>query len=107
MKGVSMRSRLVAQDFNYKKGKQGPDEFFAATPPLIAARFAASRCASSAVLPRQLRRKLMTLDFEKAFLNGLVLRDVCIVLPEEDGRSQGGRFVDICAEPCMASERRQ
>ena len=93
LKGECVRSRLVAQDFNYKKGKIGPDELFAPTPPLIAARYCASRCASSSGLPRRLRRKLMTLDFEKAFLNGSVLRDVCINLPEEDGRANGGENV--------------
>ena len=81
LKGECLRSRLVAQDFNYKKGKIGPDELFAPTPPLIAARYCASRCASSSGLPRRLSRKLMTLHFEKAFLNGSVLRDVCINLP--------------------------
>ena len=93
MKGDVVRSRLVAQDFNHSKGKQGPDELFAATPPLVAARFVTSRCASSVSLPRRLRRQLMTLDFEKAFLNGLMVRDVCIELPSEDGRGQGGKFV--------------
>ena len=93
MKGDAVRSRLVAQDFNHTKGKQGPDELFAATPPLVAARFVTSRCASSGSLPRQLRRKLMTLDFEKAFLDGHMVRDVCFELPSEDGRGQGGKFV--------------
>ena len=32
----------------------------------------------------------MALDFEKAFLNGNIKRDVCIVLPPEDTRSNGG-----------------
>ena len=92
-KGNRVRSRLVVQDFNFKKNKLGPDELFAPTPPLIAARYAASRCASCARMPRRLRRQLMTLDFEKAFLNGSVLRDVCIALPPEDSRADGGANV--------------
>ena len=35
----------------------------------------------------------MTLDFEKAFLNGSVLRDMCITLPPEDSRAHGGANV--------------
>ena len=93
-KGDVVRSRLVAQDFNHTEGKQGPDKLFAATPPLIAARHSVSRSASCSDFPRRLRRRLMTLDSDKAFLNGLVLREVCIVLPAEDGRSSGGENVD-------------
>ena len=100
-----MRSRLVAQDFNHTKGKQGPDEFFAATPPLIAARYSVSRSASCSDFPRRLRWRLMTIDFEKAFLNGLVLREVCIVLPAEDGRSRGGENVGYLKPPCTGSAK--
>ena len=32
----------------------------------------------------------MGIDFEKAFLNGHMSRDVCIRLPVEDARSEGG-----------------
>ena len=35
----------------------------------------------------------MALDFEKAFLYGDMEREVCIVLPVEDPRSDGGRNV--------------
>ena len=54
-KGDVVRSRLVAQDFNHTKGKQEPDELFAATPPLIAARYSVSRSASCSDFPRRLR----------------------------------------------------
>ena len=35
----------------------------------------------------------MVLDFEKAFLNGAMERDVCIELPLEDARRDGGKNV--------------
>ena len=89
VKTAEIRSILVAQDLNFSKGKSGPDELFAPTPPFVAARYATSQCASSGRMPRELRRSLMALDFEKAFLNGNIKRDVCIVLPPEDSRSNG------------------
>ena len=94
-KGDKVRSRLCVQDFNFKKGKVGPEELFAPTPPLVAARYTVSRAASGVQLPRRFRRKLMALDFEKAFLNGVMERQVCIVLPEEDGRRCGGEMVGL------------
>ena len=94
-KGNGVRSRLCVQYFNFRKGKAGPDDLFAPTPPLLAARYAASRAATGPRFPRRLRRQLMALDFEKAFLNGKMERCVCIVLPAEDARSDGGRMVGL------------
>ena len=94
-KGEKIRSRLCVQDFNFKKGKLGPDELFAPTPPLVAARYTVSRAASGVRAPRRLRRKLMALDFDKAFLNGVMERQVCIVLPEEDSRRCNGAKVGL------------
>ena len=37
----------------------------------------------------------MALDFEKAFLNGDMERKVCIVLPAEDARAEGGLKVGL------------
>ena len=51
--GAKVRSSLVAQDFNFSKGKSGPDKLFAPTPPLVAARYATSLCASSGWMPRE------------------------------------------------------
>ena len=93
MKGGKVRSRLCVQEFNTKKGKMGSDELFAPTPPLVAARYAVSRSASSMAMPRSMRRRLMAIDFEKAFLNGRMARHVCVRLPPEDARAQGGTNV--------------
>ena len=93
MKGGKVRSRLCVQEFNTKKGKMGPDELFAPTPPLVAARYAVSRSASSMGMPRSMRRRLMAIDFEKAFLNGRMARHVCVRLPPEDAGAQGGTNV--------------
>ena len=93
LKNGAVRSRLCVQEINRNKGKAGPDELFAPTPPLVAARYATSRCASSSHLPAAERRRLMAIDFEKAFLNGNMQRPVCIRLPPEDGRGEGGRYV--------------
>ena len=40
----------------------------------------------------------MALDFEKVFLNSDIEREVCIVLPQEDSRGEGGRRVDCFAK---------
>ena len=93
MKGGAVRSRLCVQEINRNKGKAGPDELFAPTPPLVAARYATSRCASSSGFPRALRRHLMAIDFEKAFLDGFMQRQVCIRLPPEDARGENGRYM--------------
>ena len=93
LKNGSVRNRLCVQEFNRDKGKSGPEVLSAPTPPLVAARYAVSRCASSSKMPRALRRRLMAIDFEKAFLNGVMTRHVCIRLPPEDGRAQGGQYI--------------
>ena len=82
-----MRSRQVAQDFNTDRGKV--DELFAATPPLLAARWLCSRAASQG-LKGQGPLTLMTLDFSNVFLYVNVDRNVFIELPDEDSRK--GKF---------------
>ena len=78
-----VRSRLVAQDF--KKGKGQCDEMFAPTPPLLASRWLCSQMASGNGRGPG-NKCLMALDFSKAFLYGMVDREVYIELPAEDGR---------------------
>ena len=76
LKGAEVRSRLCAQDLNF--GKRGNDvDVFALTPPPVAARCVASRTASCGWGWRTWRR-LMSLDFKKAFFSGLVDREVCV-----------------------------
>ena len=83
------------QDLNFQKGKAGPEELFVPTPPLVAACYTVSHCTSGpgSGSQRRRRRRLVALDFEKAFLNGDMEREVCIFLPAEDPRSDGGRNV--------------
>ena len=92
-KNGSLRSRLCAQDFNFGKGGQDP-ELFAPTPPLAAARYVASRTASCG-RGRITRRRLLSLDFKKAFLNGRISREVCVELPAEDEGSCDGMYVGL------------
>ena len=106
-KGNRVRSRLCVQDFNFRKGKAGPDDLFAPTPPLVAARYTASRAATGPRFPRRLRRQLMALDFEKAFLNGDMERKVCIALPAEDARAEGGLKVGLLRKAMSAFARRR
>ena len=51
MKAGRVRSRLCVQDFNFRKGKAGPDDLFAPIPPCVAARYVASRSASGPRFP--------------------------------------------------------
>ena len=62
-KGDALRSRLVAQDFAFKKkGDQGNEvDYFAPTPPLVASRYVVSRTASDGMGSRTSRR-LLCLD---------------------------------------------
>ena len=67
LKGAEVRSRLCAEDFNLGKRANNAD-LFAPTTLLVAARSVASRTASCG-WGRRTRRRLMSLDFKKAFLN--------------------------------------
>ena len=91
-KGECVRSRLVCQDFNTDKGHS--DEMFAATPPLLASRYLVSLMASQGQRGTG-ENKLMALDFSKAFLYGLMKREVYIELPDEDSRKFHGYQVGI------------
>ena len=93
LKNGSVRSRLCAQYFNFGRGGQDVD-LFAPTPPLTAARFVASRTASCGKGSRTDRR-LLSLDFKKAFLNSHVTREVCIELPPEDDWAASGEYVGL------------
>ena len=91
-KGDKVRSRLVCTDFN--RDRQHNDEMFAPTPPLLASRWLVSLMASQGLHgPGQ--KRLMALDFSKAFLYGDMQRRVFIELPDEDGRKDGKSLVGL------------
>ena len=83
-----MRSMLVGQEF---AGKEKKDELYAPTPPLMAARFLVSLCASRG--RQQSPWRMMVIDVKKAFLYGVIHRNVYIELPDEDPESQKGALV--------------
>ena len=70
----AVRSRLVCTDF--KVGKH-TDDMFAPTPPLLASRWLASLVASQGWDGAGAKR-LMAIDFTKAFLYGVMEREVYI-----------------------------
>ena len=81
-----VRSRLVRQQLAHGERRDG---LYAPTPPLAAARFLLSTCAS------QVKRgpgdyRILLLDIKKAFLYGKISRNVYIELPAEDPMSEGG-----------------
>ena len=85
-----VRCRLVAQEFAIEADPMGV--LLAPTPPLAATRWILSGAASRG------RRgpgeeRLMLLDFKKAFLYADIDRELCIELPEDDDRRQGGANV--------------
>ena len=91
LKHGAVRSRLCAQDFSFGKG--GTDaELYSPTPPLAAARYLVRRTASDGRVGSTTRR-ILSLEFKKAFLNGYVKRDVCGELPGEDAGSRGCLYV--------------
>jgi len=76
-----VRSRLCGQEF----AKGDPrDDIFAATPPLLGAKFLASRCATRT--QAGWTRRLMVLDVRRAFLYGRTRRRIYMRLPKEDER---------------------
>ena len=76
-----VRSRLVAQEFNF--GNDSSGDLFAPTPPLGATRYLLSGVASrSSSGPGSYRA--MLLDFKRAFLYGDCEREVYIQVPAED-----------------------
>lgn len=84
-----VRSRLVGQEFANGEHR---DDLFAPTPPLAAARFLLSTCASRGRRGPGGHRVLL-LDIKKAFLYGRISRNVYIELPEEDPMSESGLYV--------------
>ena len=81
-----VRSRLVGQEFAHGERR---DDLYAPTPPLAAARFLLSTCASQGKRgPGDYR--ILLLDIKKAFLHGKISRNVYIELPAEDPMSEGG-----------------
>ena len=79
-----IRSRLVAQEFNFGGDPSG--EMFAPTPPLGATRYLLSCLASrGSQWPGMYRA--MLLDFKRAFLYVDVEREIYVKLPSEDPRS--------------------
>ena len=91
LKGDGVRSRLVCQDFN--TGKK-TDDMFAPTPPLLGSRWLVSQMASQGTRGPG-NKRLMSIDFTKAFLYGSMQREVYIDLPDEDGRKKGGMNVGL------------
>ena len=81
----------MAMDFN--KGKK-TDEMFAPTPSVLASRWIVSRTASQGWRGGG-RKRLMAVDFTKAFLYGEMEREVYIELPDEDERKQKGDMVGL------------
>ena len=81
----SVRSRLVCQDFNPDKGRKNDESVYAPTPPLLASRWLVSKAASEGDFGRG-NKRLMCVDFTKAFLYGAMTRQVFIELPNEDAR---------------------
>ena len=80
LKGDSVRSRLVAQEF---AGKDERDDIFASTPPLTATKLILSDFSSKSKLGCG-NYRLMVLDIKKAFLYSSIEDTVYIELPDED-----------------------
>ena len=79
------RSRLVAMEFATTER----DDLFAATPPLAAFRYLVSE-ATTSNWKNHFTKKLMVLDVKRAFLHGVITRDVFIELPDEDPMKKHG-----------------
>ena len=80
-----MRSRLVGQEFVHGQRR---DDLYAPTPPLAAARYLLSTCASRCQQGPG-NHRILLLDIRKAFLCGKMSRTVYIELPSEDPMSEG------------------
>ena len=84
-----VRSRLVGQESAHGERR---DDLHAPTPPLAAARFLLSTCASRGKRgPGDYRILLM--DIKNAFLCGKISRSVYIELPAEDPMTEGRHLV--------------
>ena len=79
------RSRLVAMEFATTER----DDLFAATPHLAAFRYLVSE-ATTSNWKNDFTKKLMVLDVKRAFLHGVITRDVFIELPDEDPMKKHG-----------------
>ena len=73
-----VRSRLVAQEF---AGSEKREDLYAGTPPMAATRYLLSDTVSRGRGAAGRRRKLMVLDVERAFLNGIATRTIYVELP--------------------------
>ena len=84
-----IRSRLVGQEFAHGERR---DDLYAPTPPLAAARYLLSTCASRGKQgPGDYR--VLLLDIKKALLYGKISRNVYIELPSEDPMSEERHMV--------------
>ena len=72
---------------------QGCDDMYAPTPPLAAARYLQSECASRGKQGPG-NHRILLLDIKKAFLHGEISRTVYIELPSEDPMSKRRNMVD-------------
>ena len=75
-----LRSRLVGQEF---ANGQRRDDLYAPTPPLSAARYMLSRCASHGHRYPE-NNRILLMDIKTAFLYGYITRNVYIELPQGD-----------------------
>ena len=85
-----LRSRL----FGMEVANTDRDDLFATTPALATFRYLVSE-ASTSNWKGDFNKKLMVLDVKRAFLHGIITRDVFIELPDEDPmkmRGMGGKF---------------
>jgi len=79
LKGGRYSSRLVAKEF----ANTVEDDLFAATPPLCAFKMLVSEWRRGI----RVVKKIMVTGIKKAFLHGLIKRNLFIELPAEDPRS--------------------
>ena len=79
---------LCAQEF---AGKSKREDLFAGAPPLTAVRYVLSSAVSRG--RASVRQKIALVDTEKAFLHGVMRRELYVELPPEDEDSQGGRNI--------------
>ena len=84
-----VRSRLVGQEFAHGEKR---DDLYAPTPPLSAARYLLSRCASHGT-QGPARNRILLMYIKKTFPYGYISRNVYIELPQEDPMSSSGKYV--------------
>ena len=84
-----MRNRLVGQEFAHGQRR---DDLYAPTPPLAAARYLLSTCASRGKQGPG-NHRILLIDVRKAFLYGKISRTVYIELLSEDPMSEERNMV--------------